>query len=184
MHGGSVQVASEGVDRGTTFTVELPMAVTPEVVLYEAPPESEEHPLRERFSELKDLRVLVVDDEPDTRLLLATIIESCGASVKSADSASEAFALMEKFKPDLLISDIAMPIEDGYSLIRRVRELSPDKGGKIQAIALTAYAREEDRLQAFNAGFQMHLSKPVEPDELLEAIKELVTPETGNSQSH
>jgi CheY-like chemotaxis protein len=184
MHSGSVQVASEGVDRGTTFTVELPMAVTPEVVLYEAPPEPEEHPLRERFAERENLRVLVVDDEPDTRLLLATIIESCGAIVKSADSAGEAFVLMKEFKPDLVISDIAMPIEDGYSLIRRVRELAPDRGGKIPAIALTAYAREEDRVLALNAGFQMHLSKPVEPDELLEAIKVLAIPETDNSQSH
>jgi CheY-like chemotaxis protein len=120
------------------------------------------------------LRVLVVDDEPDTRELLTTIIESCGAQVLAADSAGAAFKTIGKFKPHLLVSDIAMPGEDGYSLIRRLRNLGSEKGGSIPAISLTAYAREEDRQKALAAGFQMHLAKPIDPEDLLAAVRELI----------
>jgi CheY-like chemotaxis protein len=127
---------------------------------------------------LENLRVLVVEDEPDTRLLLSTIIESSGAIVTVADSAHEAFSVMDKFQPQIVISDIAMPGEDGYSLIRRIRALA--EGGNIPAIALTAYAREEDRARAAEAGFQRHLAKPIQPENLLAAISELITSKNGS----
>ena len=118
--------------------------------------------------------VLVVDDEPDTRELLKAGIEQCGAEVTAVSSASEAFAAMSTVVPDVLISDIGMPVEDGYTLIRRVRRLPDDSGGKVPAIALTAYARVEDRLQALRAGYHMHVPKPVELAELVAVVASLV----------
>jgi CheY-like chemotaxis protein len=116
---------------------------------------------------LDGLRVLVVDDEPDTRELLKAGLGRCGAEVTAAGSAAEALAAISGGAPDLLISDIGMPDEDGYDLIRRVRELPAESGGRVPAIALTAYARTEDRLQALRAGYQMHVPKPVEMAELV-----------------
>ena len=114
-----------------------------------------------------------VDDEADARELLRRVLESRGAKVFTAASASQALDLVTKEKPDVLVSDIGMPEEDGYSLIRRVRALEPERGGGVPAIALTAYARAEDRMKAITAGFQMHLSKPVETAELLTMVSSL-----------
>jgi CheY-like chemotaxis protein len=121
---------------------------------------------------LAGLRILVVDDEADARDLLAIRLQQYGADVitaPSAEAAMEAMALQEP-RPDLIVSDIAMPGEDGYSLIRRVRAMEPEQGGRIPAIALTAYSRTKDRVQALAAGFQIHMPKPVNAAELAHAI--------------
>lgn len=175
MHGGAIKVDSAGVNKGTTFTVNLPFKAVQvtrnsnDEFLPSIP--SDEQP--EYYPNFEGARILVVDDEADARFLLTTMIENCGASVTSAGSAPEALKIFKQFKPDVLISDIGMPEEDGYSLIRKVRALDSANGG-VPAIALTAYAREEDRLQAERAGFQLHIAKPVKPSELLKAIEKLV----------
>jgi CheY-like chemotaxis protein len=117
--------------------------------------------------------VLVVDDEPDARETLQQILEHCDAEVLTAGSAREAMAAVESWKPHVLLSDIGMPGEDGYSLIRRLRELPPERGGRTPAAALTAFARGEDRRRALRAGFQMHVAKPVEVQELAAVVASL-----------
>lgn len=123
--------------------------------------------------QIDGLRILVVDDQADACELLTTILESCGADVITASSAQEALAQIKQCQPDVLVSDIGMPIEDGYMLLRQVRALEPNQGGQIPAVALTAYARSEDRRQALLAGFQSYLTKPVEPGELVAVIASL-----------
>jgi CheY-like chemotaxis protein len=119
---------------------------------------------------LKGVLVLVVDDEPDTRELVTNVLAECSARVIAAASAADAFTLLQTEHPDVLLSDIGMPEEDGYSLIRRVRELPARDGGDTPSIALTAFARSEDRRRALLAGFQSHLAKPVEPAELVAVV--------------
>jgi CheY-like chemotaxis protein len=131
-------------------------------------------PAFESFDRLDGLRVLVVDDEPDTRDMLKAGLGQCGAEVVAAASAAEALEAIEKSAPDLLISDIGMPDEDGYELMRRVRLLPAESGGRVPAIALTAYARVDDRMQALRAGYQMHVPKPVELAELAAVAASLV----------
>jgi CheY-like chemotaxis protein len=125
---------------------------------------------------LGGLRILVVDDEADARDLLAIRLRQYGADVITASSAEAAMGALaqEGPRPDLIVSDIAMPGEDGYSLMRRVRALDPEQGGRIPAIAVTAYSRTEDRVQAMTAGFQMHISKPVNASELAHAITSII----------
>jgi len=120
--------------------------------------------------EIADLRVLVVDDEDDTREMLHSLLQGCRVDVRLAASAAEALAAVRTEPPDLLLSDIGMPGEDGLSLIAQVRALPPESGGRIPAVALTAYARMEDRARALHAGFDNHVAKPVEPIELLAVI--------------
>jgi CheY-like chemotaxis protein len=122
---------------------------------------------------LKDLRILIVEDDLDTQELLKTVLKQHGAEVVTVESAASALAELGRSKPDVIISDIAMTGENGYELIRKVRSLSPAAGGDIPAIALTAYARIVDRRRALLAGFQTHLAKPVEPDDLLAVILSL-----------
>src|SRR5262249_12679970 len=122
---------------------------------------------------LQALRVLVVDDEPDTCELLSAMLKRYGTEVKAVRSAAEALDELEHWQPDVLLSDIGMPVEDGYSLIGKIRSLSPEKGGLIPAAALTAYARVEDRRRALLAGFQEHVPKPVEPSKLAEVVVSL-----------
>jgi CheY-like chemotaxis protein len=124
-------------------------------------------------------RVLVVDDEPDIRDLVTFILEEYGAAVTAVTSAPEALEAMSESLPDVLISDIAMPEIDGYMLIRQVRQQPAQQGGNIPAIALTAYAGEVNEQQAIAAGFQMHIPKPIDPDELMEAIASLIQAKTG-----
>ncbi len=177
LHGGSVNAASPGKDQGATFTVRLPL-----VPVYQVDPEGGKvypaardlMPLTEGDDRLDGLKILVVDDEPDTRELLKTGLENCGALVTVACSVAKALDAIRTEQPDVLISDIGMPGEDGYDLIRRLRSLSSERGGKIPAIALTAYARVEDRLQALRAGYQMHVPKPVELAELVAVAASLV----------
>jgi CheY-like chemotaxis protein len=123
--------------------------------------------------ELEGLHVLVVDDEEDGRRLVATVLRQCGAQVTEANSAAEGFKAVRDLRPDVLISDLGMPGEDGYSLIKKVRALPPEQGGQIPAAALTAYARVEDRMRVLRAGFQIHLPKPVEPAELVAVVASL-----------
>jgi PAS domain S-box-containing protein len=170
LHGGTVRAESAGEGQGATFTVLLPVAP----VYHHAEEEGVRvHPAArstlpnfETFDRLDGLRVLVVDDEPDTREMLKAGLGQCGAEVLLASSAAEALAEIEKSPPDLIISDIGMPGEDGYELLKRVRALAPERGGRVPAIALTAYARVEDRMNALRVGYQMHVPKPVELAEL------------------
>jgi len=167
LHGGMVAADSAGEGLGATFTVNLPLM----------PIRREENP-EEQFSDsasnLQGIQVLVVDDDTDTREVMVFILEEAGASVISVTSASEALAALTKSQPDLLLSDIGMPDMDGYMLMRQVRSLPPEQGGQIPAIALTAYAGEINKQQAMAAGFQHHIAKPVEPDEIIKLIAGLI----------
>jgi CheY-like chemotaxis protein len=119
---------------------------------------------------LNEVKVVLVDDEPDARLLAARVLEECGASVFTASSATEALQLVQREHPDVIVTDIGMPDSDGFALLRQLRALDDAQGGRIPAIALTAFARSEDRTRALSAGFLVHLSKPVEPSELVATI--------------
>jgi CheY-like chemotaxis protein len=123
--------------------------------------------------ELSGLRVLLVDDERDSQDLLSFVLKSCGAEVETAASAAGALEIIKRARFDVLVSDIGMPEEDGYSLIRKIRQLPKEQGGNLPAIALTAYARAEDRVQAIRSGFQMHVAKPVESIELITIVANL-----------
>jgi PAS domain S-box-containing protein len=167
LHGGSVHAESAGEGLGSTFTVTLPLMAK----AVEVAPE----PISSQgAADLDGLRILVVDDETDIRELVAFILEQSGAEVTVAASAEEALVALNQSVPDVLLSDIGMPDVDGYMLMRQVRTFSAQQGGQIPAIALTAYAGEYNQQQAFQAGFQLHISKPVEPEELVKAIAHLV----------
>ncbi|HZG54640.1 MAG TPA: ATP-binding protein, partial [Pyrinomonadaceae bacterium] len=177
LHGGTVRAESEGEGHGATFTVLLPVAPvfqTVGVAERVHPAARDMLPLYDCPERLEGVRVLAVDDEPDTRELLKVGLGQCGALMTVVGSAAEALEAIAVEMPDLLISDIGMPGEDGYELIRRVRQLPPENGGKVPAIALTAYARVEDRMQALRAGYQMHVPKPVELAELVAVAASLV----------
>ncbi|QLE48495.1 PAS domain S-box protein [Nostoc sp. C057] len=173
MHGGKVQAESPGEGLGATFTVELPLLVRSEQVRRE---ENESLDSQPESSLLSDTQVLVVDDEPDIRDLVSFILQDYGVQVTAVSSAQEALKALSESIPDVLISDIGMPKTDGYMLMREVRSRSPQEGGSVPAIALTAYAGEMNQQQALAAGFQMHISKPVDPDVLVKAIVDLIEP--------
>jgi CheY-like chemotaxis protein len=166
LHGGSVLADSPGEGLGATFTVRLP--------LMETYPEVPQEVRSYSFGDLGGLHVLIVDDEADIRDLVAFILEQSGAKVTVATSASEALAALNQSLPDVILCDIGMPEVDGYMLMRQLRALPPERGGLIPAIALTAYAGESNQKQALAAGFQLHISKPVEPEELVRAIAHLL----------
>jgi hypothetical protein len=175
LHGGSVHVSSAGEGQGATFTVKLP-ALQPKSNRQERRGEEQESTLDDLPSTplpLHGLQVLIVDDEPDVRELLKAVIEESGAEVIAAASVQEALQVLEQLQPDVLVSDIAMPFEDGYTLIRRVRDLETQGGEILPAVALTAYVREEDCEQAITSGFQRHMSKPVDTTQLVTAVAEL-----------
>ena len=175
LHGGTVHVRSDGIAKGTTFTVHLPLLA----VYLERDKESPQSRTATRGNQrlpevcLADVHVLVVDDEVDARELVKRLLEMAGATVSLASSASEAIDRILAARPDVLVCDIGMPSEDGYSLIRQVRVLEQSQANALPAVALTAYARSEDRTKAIRAGFQNHLSKPVEPAELLAVVGSL-----------
>ncbi|MEH1874469.1 PAS domain-containing hybrid sensor histidine kinase/response regulator [Nostoc sp.] len=171
MHGGNVQAESPGEGLGTTFTVEVPLLVRSEQI---ARGENESLDCEAESSLLGDTQVLVVDDEPDIRDLVTFILQDYGVQVTAVSSAQEALQALSESVPDVLISDIGMPKTDGYMLMREVRSRSPGQGGRVPAIALTAYAGQMNQQQALAAGFQMHISKPVDPDVLLKAIADLI----------
>jgi signal transduction histidine kinase/CheY-like chemotaxis protein len=177
LHGGTVQAESAGENQGATFTVRLPLLPVyqkQETAKRVHPAARETHALFSCPERLDGLKVLVVDDEADTRELLKAGIGQCGALVETAASAREALEAIEKNRPQILISDIGMPDEDGYELIRKVRALPAERGGEMPAIALTAYARTEDRMRVLRAGYQMHVPKPVEFAELVAIIASLI----------
>ncbi len=170
LHGGTVSAMSEGEGQGATFTVTLPITAVYQIDSSGGrvhPAARELLPANDCTDRLDGLTILVVDDEPDTRDLLKQGLEFCGATVRVAGSAAEAVDALVASVPDILISDIGMPGIDGYDLIRQVRGLPADSGGKVAAVALTAYTRIEDRLQALRAGYDMHVPKPVELAELV-----------------
>ena len=172
LHGGTVEAHSDGEGTGTTFVVRLPVA--PVRAARPAPPVG--HPPSEDLSfpaELEGLKVLVLDDEPDARELVQAILERGRAVVTLASSASEALEMIRAAPPDVIVSDIGMPDEDGFTFIRKLRALPREEGGRVPAVALTAYARAEDRRRALLAGFQNHAAKPVEPQELVIVIANL-----------
>ena len=177
LHGGTVMAESGGEDRGATFTVKLPLMAL-QAERYEsgrAQPSALTAPLQQA-PDLAGIKVLVVDDEPDTRDMLRTMIEQLGAQVKVCASSGEALQIFHEWLPDVIVSDIEMPGEDGYQLMRRIRELAPEHGGKTPAVALTAYARTDDRMRALSAGYQMHVAKPADPIELAAVIASLASP--------
>jgi PAS domain S-box-containing protein len=170
LHGGTVEAASAGEGQGATFTVYLPVAPIYQMDTEGArvhPAARSSLPRYDCVERLDGMKILVVDDEPDTRELLRRGLGQCGAEVTVVGSATEALEALRASPPDLLISDIGMPNVDGYDLIRQVRALPAEAGGASPAIALTAYARVEDRMQALRAGYQMHVPKPVELAELV-----------------
>jgi PAS domain S-box-containing protein len=186
LHGGSVRAKSAGIGQGTTFTVALPITV----ISSEVPPDTEggrpsagipSELYNDNCMQLEGLRVLVVDDESDARSVIKRLLEDCGVIVTTATTADEAVTLVEVERPDVLVSDIGMPGEDGYALIRRVRALGHTRGGTVPALALTAYARAEDRVRAVRAGFQTHVVKPVEPAELITMVASLAGRSGGDA---
>ena len=173
LHGGTIQVNSAGEGHGTTFKAKLPLAPTDASRSGEGPQKAAEA-AREFPRFLSRIRVLVVDDAADSREMLGLILEKAGAEVRLASSAKEALKLVESWRPGLLIADIGMPDEDGYALIQQIRALKPQDGGMVPALAITGYASRQDRLQSILAGFQDHMAKPVEPDELIAVAADLV----------
>jgi signal transduction histidine kinase/ActR/RegA family two-component response regulator len=168
LHDGTVQVHSEGADKGATFVVTLPIGL---------PQDSATDPTETKAlntpNSLGGLKGLIVDDEADTREFVRTVLENCGSEVTTASSVSEALGVLENHRQDFLISDLGMPREDGYALIRKVRELPAEKGGTTPAAALTAYARADDRNRALRAGFQVHIPKPIDPETLVSVVASL-----------
>ncbi|MBW8875627.1 MAG: response regulator [Acidobacteria bacterium] len=174
LHGGTVEVDSAGEGQGAIFRVSIPLraAATDEHTADRRPGPPAQH-VWNLPGLLKDLRVLVVEDEADTRDLLVLALEQCGAEVSAFATVPEALASFDAAVPDVLVSDIGVPFEDGYSFIRKVRAREAGHGRDVPAAALTAYARTEDRERALEAGFQTHLAKPVDPSELIAAVARL-----------
>jgi signal transduction histidine kinase len=169
LHGGTISAESEGPRKGATFTVQLPIRAVVEAQ------ETTPVPVRAATSvSLKDVRALVVDDEPDTRELLREVLEGAGASVLAVDSAEAGVKAFSLWMPDVVLSDIAMPQQDGLAMIRRIRALPDHVGDRVPAAAITAYASREDAAQARSAGFQAHLAKPITPTEVVSTVATLV----------
>ncbi|HEY6245694.1 MAG TPA: PAS domain S-box protein [Pyrinomonadaceae bacterium] len=174
LHGGVAVADSAGVGKGATFTVRFPLMLPVEVPVHVDVDINRRLAVSEQPCVLLDgLRVLIVDDEEDARELVSVMLTKSGAAMKCASSSSEAMEIIESWRPDVLIADIGMPVEDGYGLIKRVRALPRESGGQTPALALTAYARTEDRVRALSAGYQVHLSKPVDRVELAAVVASL-----------
>jgi len=169
MHGGTVLAESLGEGHGATFIVKLPMILSDTVDI-----SKESNVLATNTPGFDGLKILVVDDEPDSLELVSFVLQQSGATVTAVSSATEILEILPQWKPDLLVSDIGMPGMDGYMLLRQIRLMSPEQGGKILAIALTAYAGEGNEQRAMAAGFQAHISKPIDPAQLIETIANLV----------
>jgi signal transduction histidine kinase/ActR/RegA family two-component response regulator len=175
LHGGTVHAASQGVGRGATFTVRLPISAgeaqgDQAAALGERRTATSVASHMPRSPRLDALRILLVDDNPDGRTLTSLVLTQAGASVNAVASVREALQMLDVERPDVLVSDISLPDEDGYALIRQIRQYEAEHGGFLPAVALTGYARAEDRARSLAAGFQAHVPKPVEPIELATAI--------------
>jgi PAS domain S-box-containing protein len=175
LHGGTVTVQSEGEGKGATFTIMLPFVgvISQKETESENSTQNAEVLSFDGLPSLAGLKVLVVDDEADTRELIGEVLKECGSEVIITRSAAEALEALEQHQPDILISDLGMPDEDGYSLIEKIRALPSERGGNIPAAALTAYARAEDRMRVLRSGFQFHLPKPVDSAELVTVVASL-----------
>jgi CheY-like chemotaxis protein len=173
LHGGTVSAKSAGANQGATFTVSLPITPIRRI-------EEQLHPTAFMPPnvvgdqvQLAGIKVLVVDDDPDARELIKRVLHQFEAEVTTAACAERGLELLRTQKPDIILSDIGMPDKDGYQFIREVRKLSVDEGGSTPAIALTAFARSEDRTRAMIAGYQVHVAKPIEPQELVATVGSL-----------
>jgi len=193
LHGGNVRAESAGAGQGSFFTVELPLRVNEaeaRAISHSVQTDSKKVDKLECAGTLDNLRVLVIDHDADTRELITFILKQCGAVVTSVTSARETLDTLAHSRFDVLLSDIGLADDDGYELIRQVRLLDIKNGGNIPAVALTAYATEQDQRRALSAGFQFHLPKPVEPGELIAVVSRLVgrdnlrTPEGRASSPH
>jgi CheY-like chemotaxis protein len=173
LHGGTITAQSHGLGRGATFEVSLPSLSMPAWAGDHATAPVTPAAVAADDSLLRSLHVLVVDDEADARTLIEAALSQYGATVTTAGSAAEALASIDRVVPDVLLSDIGMPHEDGYSLIRRLRARPAEKGGSVPAVALTAYASDGDRDAAMSAGFQAHVSKPFDPREVASLVARL-----------
>jgi len=177
IHGGTVKAESPGEGQGATFTILLPLGKEHEhgddAGAAERPARPGEAP-EAACESLRGVRILVVDDQDDARVLLDRVFVECGARVETAASAAEALEAVRRFRPDVLVSDLGMPGEDGYELIRKLRALPPDQGGNLPSAAVSALARPEDQRRALQAGYQVHIAKPVEPPELISAVAKLI----------
>ncbi len=173
MHGGTVEAASDGEGQGATFTIRLPVREADGAVESVA----QSPAAGARGTQLEGLHVLVVDDDPGARELLANMLQGYGARVSLASSGPVALTLLFEQRPHVVLADIGMPEMDGYALIEQVRALDPHLGGRIPAVAVTAHASAQDRLRALHAGFQNHVAKPVEPEELAAVIKSVAANE-------
>ena len=187
LHGGTIEARSEGEGKGATFVIRLPRSMA----AAHPPGEAREHPTVEvpgrpglPYPNLAGVRVLLVDDDAATREVAQAILEPLGADVRLASSAAEALSALARDRPDVMIADIEMPGRDGYSLIQGVRSLPAHEGGGIPAAALTAFARPEDRWRALDAGFQLHLTKPIEPLGLAIAVAQLAGRAGGAGRPH
>ena len=178
LHGGTISADSAGADKGATFTIRLPLA--PQATRGQKA--SKERRVVNAFTSLpslQDVKVLLVDDDPDTLQILSVMLAESKAGVQTAESVSEALEILEWYQPDVLVSDLAMPGEDGYSFIRKVRDREVNTGRETPVIALTSYVRVEDRARALSAGFNMFVPKPVQPEELITTIANLAEAETA-----
>lgn len=176
LHGGEIEAESAGPGKGARFTIKLPLLGTSDVARGGRRHPSAVDELAEiSLLRLDNVRVLLVDDEPTANEALKALLDSCGAEVRIAASSAEALRVFDMWRPDVLVSDIAMPEEDGYELVRKVRTRSAEKGGGTPAVALTAYAKIEDRVNILTAGFQMYLSKPADPSELVAVVASLAS---------
>ncbi|MDB5328250.1 MAG: Histidine kinase [Phycisphaerales bacterium] len=183
LHGGSVSAASPGIGQGSTFTVSLPLRVahSNEAVAPLTPAPSPAEAVA--FPDLRGFHVLVVDDEADARRLIERILTKCHVTVTTAASAAEGIQAVRRHHPDMILSDIGMPGEDGYSFLTQLRQLPDTEGGDTPAVAITAFARSEDRRRALMAGFQMHLPKPMEAAELIAIVANIYAASRRNRAS-
>jgi len=182
LHGGTIKARSDGVGRGSTFQVDLPSVVSASRAATEAPASAAGHGTPAIDPDLlHDLRILVVDDEADARDLIEMALSQYGAIVTTADSAAAALAEIDRGVPDVLLSDVGMPREDGYDLIRRLRSRPLERGGGIPAIAVTAYASAKDRESALASGYEAHVAKPFEPEALAQTVAALCRAQTRPS---
>ena len=173
MHGGNVSVESGGENKGATFKVTLPVIVEP--LTAESQQQNSDDSLEKSESETsKGSHILLVEDNEDSREMLKMLFEQHGLEITAVDSAAAALTAIKQAQPDILISDVGLPGEDGYELIKKIRQLSPAEGGTIPAIALTGYASLQDRVQAFDVGYQEHIAKPVDIDKLIELVNRLI----------
>ena len=174
LHGGTITAESPGIGQGATFTVNLPFRSEPSSQDTQATNANPMHAVElDNPTRLDGLRVLVVDDETDAREWIRTVLQDSGAEVILAASVGEALEALQQSRPDVLVSDIGMPDEDGYALMRKIREMELVSGVSIPAVALTGYARVEDYREALAAGFQLHVAKPVRPAELIAVVASL-----------